>query len=541
MALLEISKQPCRICFDTAENTVPLSWNETGKSLAEMLGKCVLLEFHENDGLPFQCCVSCKDDLIIAYKLLERCRQSDAKFRLQLLESKTVVRETTCPITAEFFDTKHEPAIEIDYPDPFKKENSDSSAEEDIDDKYDTNFVPYSEGDDEDDGNEEDKESDQKGDIIENDKSPETGTGIDIDDNDPSERKRRKYVKRKFVSIPKRCCKCKIRFEDLEQAKQHVNVHLDSRQTDPQKISARPYECSACFKRYTKKRALLFHQREMYVDKPFVCDECDQDFISEDQLTSHKELHTKEADERNKQLPKCCACYEQFESEESLKTHCQEVHWPESQPIDPPNATDFPCPICYRRYKTRRSLLNHKLKPYRTKQYQCSQCGRIFRDKCALSDHERCHQGERPFVCPICSKTFAIKDSYRKHVKSHAIEDDHYKCETCGKGFKTKGNLKDHYITHVTDYRPLACSLCSATFARKSCLKSHMRMHTGEKPFKCHLCDASYAFSSDLKRHIMAHTGTKPYVCNVCGRGYPRQDYLRKHLAAHNYSSATNS
>ncbi|XP_065088442.1 gastrula zinc finger protein XlCGF46.1-like isoform X1 [Ochlerotatus camptorhynchus] len=533
MALLEISNQPCRICFDTVENTVPLCSLEEGKTLTEMLWYCVKLEFCENDGLPYRCCMDCKGDLVVAYKLIARCRESDSKFRNQLAENKCTVGKlfTDKHLTEDFIKTELESEIECVYTAPIKEESSDSSADENDQDNKDDNYVPDNDDDDED-GEEDENEAAE--DNNEDEQTDEQGSS-DLDGDTP-ERKRRKYVKRKLSSTPKRCCKCKARFEDSDQSEEHSKVHFYSRIIDPQKIAARPHECSMCFKRYTKRRALQFHQRDMYIDKPFKCDECEQEFISETELNSHKQSHGKELDEKKGQLPKCCACYEQFDTEESLQKHCIEVHLPESQSANNDKVNEFACHVCYRRYKTRRSLLNHKLKPYRNKQYQCAECGRIFRDKCALSDHERRHQGEQPFVCPVCSKPFAIKDSFRKHVKSHSIDDDHFKCETCGKGFKTKGNLKDHYITHASDYRPLVCSLCPATFARKSCLKSHMRMHTGEKPFKCHLCDASYAFSSDLKRHIMAHTGIKPYICNVCGRGYPRQDYLRKHLASHNNS-----
>ncbi|XP_055634675.1 zinc finger protein OZF-like [Toxorhynchites rutilus septentrionalis] len=539
MSLLEIDRRSCRICISSSNGIVSLNEIVNGKSLAEMLRYCVKLEIFENDDLPFQCCANCKSDLVVAYNLVIRCKESDALFRNHAKNSKDAMGLTSFESTNLRTDyqlkTEFKAEKERIYAEPIPDLLALSS-ELSNNLKCDDSGSSSSDTNGNDDYDDDDKIGEEY--IQEDAKEDENVTNQENDVDDiVCERKRRRYVKKKSSSSPKRCCKCRMRLENMEQVEQHSKMHIESRISDKQKIAARPFECSVCFKRYTKKRALLLHQREMFMEKQFRCDECDEDFLTEAQLEDHKETHDKDSSGRKGQLPKCCACYQQFESEELLKKHADEIHLPESQTSTSDNENQFTCDICHRRYKTKRILLDHKSKPYRTKQYQCAQCGRIFRDKCALSDHERCHQGERPFVCPVCSKTFAIKDSYRKHVKSHSIEDDRFKCEVCGKGFKTKGNLKDHYITHASDYRPLSCSLCSATFARKSCLKSHMRMHTGEKPFQCNMCDASYAFSSDLKRHIMAHKGIKPYICNVCGRGYPRQDYLRKHLASHNANS----
>ncbi|XP_055547013.1 zinc finger protein 501-like isoform X2 [Wyeomyia smithii] len=513
MSSPESQQKRCRICTDIRDEFVTLDYIVEGKSLAEMLHYCLRLEVYRDDGLPYRCCIDCKVSLEAAYKLIVRCLESAAWFRHYLTGETFKSRLEDVDVTGLkseiVFDEANKSSVNITDTDVKSEGNESLENVNELDDSV------TEDGQDEDEHN--------KCSIEE---------AHDQDRLKALQLKTTKYGKEK--SLPKRCCKCKIHLNSVKEAEEHSKTHVESRIVDPQKVAARPHECMFCFKRYTKLRTLMLHQKEMYVDKPFKCKDCEEDFSTDVQLREHIENHGKDKSNRKGQLPKCCACYEQFDTEEMVKKHAEEVHFPESQTSVNDNDNQFACDVCHRRYKTKRILLDHKSKPYRTKQYQCSQCGRIFRDKCALSDHERCHQGERPFMCTICSKTFAIKDSFRKHVRSHTIEEDRFKCEICGKGFKTKGNLKDHHITHASDYRPLSCSLCSATFARKSCLKSHMRMHTGEKPFKCNMCDASYAFSSDLKRHIMAHKGIKPYICSTCGRGYPRQDYLRKHMATHN-------
>lgn len=103
----------CRICSSVVASTVPLNNlpDTSSSSLADMLRYCVNLEvggirsklvqdrirscpfqINEYDGLPYQCCEQCKADLVVAYKLVIRCHQSDAKFRGLLMESKTDAR-----------------------------------------------------------------------------------------------------------------------------------------------------------------------------------------------------------------------------------------------------------------------------------------------------------------------------------------------------------------------------------------------------------------------------------------------------------------
>ncbi|XP_058816451.1 zinc finger protein 658B-like isoform X2 [Topomyia yanbarensis] len=509
----------CRICYSLAVTYVPLSKTVNGNTLADMLRHCVNLEIDESDDLPYQCCTECKSDLEVAYKMVIRCHESDTKFREQLMQFNLnpglLLTDDSKPWIADTIKTEVIADDEIMpdeciYAEPLFDVQSTLDVKPTVKKETETNY-----------------DTDNS-----NGKTVNCNKEKAVDTDEKPKRKKQK------LSGPKRCCRCKQKLSTMEEVREHSKtVHLSMKVTDPARIEARPYECGICFKRYTTKKALGLHKQQLYIENQHKCDQCEADFKSEASLNAHKETHTADVvqqySNRKGQQPRCCACYEQFESDEQLKQHANEIHLPETLAIEDTN-NQYQCDLCYRRYKNVRILREHQLKPYRLQQYQCSTCGRIFRDKGAVADHERSHLNERAYVCPVCAKPFVMKDSYRKHVKAHSLAEDRFKCDICGKGFKTKANLKGHFITHNPQHRPIHCTLCPSTFARKVCLQAHMKLHTGEKPYKCDQCDAAYTFSTDLKRHIMAHQGLKPYVCTICGRGYPRKDYLRKHMANHN-------
>ncbi|XP_058124818.1 zinc finger protein 485-like isoform X2 [Anopheles coustani] len=274
------------------------------------------------------------------------------------------------------------------------------------------------------------------------------------------------------------------------------------------------------------------------VDRCTTCSTCGEKFNNTSELKNHRSFACGMDELILKRLTnervKCCGCNAEFDNLDHLRDHSNAVHKLDLDDAskDPLDWKHVVCNICYRRYKSRSILLDHKQRPYRTKDHQCVHCGKAFRDRYTLDDHERVHRDDRPFVCGICSKTFALKESYRKHLRLHTFDTDRFKCDVCGKGFRTNGNLTEHQVTH-TRQKSLQCSRCPSRFSRKSCLKSHMRLHTGEKPYNCDLCEAKFTFSSDLRRHVMAHNGVKPFACDLCNKAYPRKDYLAKHKASH--------
>ncbi|XP_053695819.1 zinc finger protein 836-like [Sabethes cyaneus] len=507
----------CRICSASSKLVLQLNEIVNGCSLVDMLRQCVNIEIDENDGLPYQCCKDCKSDLIVAYKMVTRCYESNTKLREQLMR-------ISCEAGSSALEDLLKPCI-----------GENEIKTEIVDDEMIANECIYAEPLIDFQANPEAIKTVKEEQCTNNNENSSDNV-LDKEDPDTVKSKRKKV--KLEASLPKRCCRCKYKLSTIEEMQQHSkNVHLSMKVIDPAKIKARPYECNVCFKRYTTKKALGLHKKQLYVENEHKCDQCGEEFRSESSLNTHKESHTLDVvqpySNRKGQQPRCCACYEQFDTDEQLKQHAKDVHLPENAASSEDSNNHYQCDLCYRRYKNIRILREHQLKPYRMQQYQCSTCGRIFRDKNAVADHERSHQDERAYVCPICAKSFVMKDSFRKHVRAHSLADDRFKCDICSKGFKTKANLKGHYITHNPHIRPLQCNLCPSTFARKVCLQAHMMLHTGEKPYKCDQCDAAYTFSTDLKRHIMAHQGLKPHVCTICGRGYPRKDYLRKHMANH--------
>ncbi|XP_055634679.1 zinc finger protein 883-like isoform X2 [Toxorhynchites rutilus septentrionalis] len=448
--------------------------------------------------------MDCNIDLVVAYNLVKRCKESDVLFRSQLNSNKDGTRQMTYGYNKSYqWETGLNVHRECIYAEPITDLSTLNNEQlKKLEREESESLSSYNNDNDDDDYKE------AVSIIQENASESENVTNLENDaikskvDESISEVKQ--GVEEVLSSFPKRCCKCKMRLENMEQVEQHSKTHIGLRVVDQQIITTSPFECSVCFQRFTTNHDLFLHQQEMSIDKQFQDDEPDKDLLKKAPTANYKKPHYKNKIDRKGQLPKCCACYQEFESDELLKKHCDEIHLPESQASTSNNGRKIICDICHRRYKTKRTMLDHQLKPYRINNHQCVHCGRVFREISGLADHERSHFEERSFVCPICSRSYTRKDSYRRHVKLHSVEKDHYKCDVCGKGCRSKDNLN-----------------------------VHMRMHTGEKRFKCHMCDAVFAYPDKLKRHIMAHRGIKPHRCNVCEMEFTRSDHLSKHMKSH--------
>lgn len=121
----------------------------------------------------------------------------------------------------------------------------------------------------------------------------------------------------------------------------------------------------------------------------------------------------------------------------------------------------FPCPTCFKGFKSKQQLIQHNLVHSGTRKYHCSYCDKSFKQLCHLQQHHRIHTGEKPYKCTMgdCDRQFAQLSNLQHHLRNH---DDQVK----------KAANRQH-----------ACVICHRSYTNESSLKSHtLKMHVHIKP-----------------------------------------------------------
>ena len=267
------------------------------------------------------------------------------------------------------------------------------------------------------------------------------------------------------------------------------------------------------------------HIRNIHSGKEFKCEECDEVFKNQKNLSRHKMKH-----DNVTPFKTCELCGKGFQSLERLKAH---IKYHSKAPLE--------------------------------KVFSCSECAFTTVYENSLSKHMKTvHCEEKPFECSLCHKTFKLEYLMKRHFKLiHTNEAERYPCDQCSYTTSDKRHLKTHINSVHLGLRPFSCETCQSTFTQSSHLNYHIKTvhqkgqfecrhcelkfdtnnarydhekvdHKGESllKYKCDQCDFITTTNTRLKRHSFVHQDERPIMC-VCGSGFVRESELKTHLKNH--------
>ena len=137
---------------------------------------------------------------------------------------------------------------------------------------------------------------------------------------------------------------------------------------------SKSFKCKTCWKVFSTKNGLDYHERVHSGVSPYTCDICNKKFKSSSLCSRHKQIHAKD----KKYL--CNVCSKTFAQKSNLSKH-MDIH--------------------------------DGVKPY-----QCPSCSKSFTQKVHLDCHIMTHSKHRPWECRHCGNRFSKKSSLSRHVQS---------------------------------------------------------------------------------------------------------------------------
>lgn len=251
------------------------------------------------------------------------------------------------------------------------------------------------------------------------------------------------------------------------------------------------YNCQLCEKKFKGKMTLFSHMRQTHgIEKPAICELCQQSFASISGLNKHKQKHI-------------------------------------NGTVEIVSIKSFMCNFCGLKYVTNEGLQKHIMTKHTNyAQFQCEHCKKILSQKCHLARHMKSkHSGVKESVCNICDKAFADKWALEAHMRSHYNKRP-YPCSECDKKFVSSSSRNTH-IQQIHRKVRFRCDYCEAEFTAKKSLNYHILRHVAENKMD----EASVGYDPTFYAKVRPVKPLKPkeVECEQCGRNFTSRKGLINH------------
>lgn len=173
---------------------------------------------------------------------------------------------------------------------------------------------------------------------------------------------------RKHFPIEKKCPICD---ETVQVLKDHMKTHH---------YGLKPFKCTYCPKRFISQSLLKNHIRTHTGERPFLCSSCPKMFKTSCQLSKHIDRIHK----NGKPKYSCEQCNLQFLLVSQFESHRLSMHCDERPHL---------CNLCGARFRTTKTLHNHKFTHAEKPAFPCQYCGKMYKTNDYKRVHERrCHE-----------------------------------------------------------------------------------------------------------------------------------------------------
>ena len=160
--------------------------------------------------------------------------------------------------------------------------------------------------------------------------------------------------------------------------------------------------CDICGKGFPMQSSVTTHKKQSHPEgmKPWVCEFCENRFVSKSQLELHRRVHTGEK--------------------------------------------PWVCDVCGKGFAQKQNMVDHKRVHSDKMEYNCHTCGQQFKWKLQLERHMMDHTGVRPYPCDQCNLSFKCSNGLKSHKLSVHSDMKHFVCQHCGSGFSTSSGVSRH-------------------------------------------------------------------------------------------------